>query len=122
MKLGTARVLAADQLLHRRHQAGSLTGNPDEQFAGQQGLGNRLPSIVTAFALALLTDRVLFVDDPWGRYFGMFLPTFDCSYTQSRRGVHQTQWPRAGTRALHWSPRPAPRAAGSIKRLLSYAM
>ncbi len=48
---------------------------------------------MTAFALALLTDRVLFVDDPRGRYFGIFWPTFDCSYTQSRRELHLTMRP-----------------------------
>ena len=42
---------------------------------------------MTAFALALLTDRVLFVDDAVGKFYGIFSPTFDCNYTQSRRGT-----------------------------------
>ena len=54
----------------------------------RQGLGNRLQALVTGFALALLTDRVLFVDDPYGRYFGIFKPTFDCNYTQTRRDAN----------------------------------
>jgi hypothetical protein len=58
-----------------------------------QGLGNRLPSLVTGFALALLTDRVLFVDDSQGKYFGIFWPTFDCNYTQSRREARQITTP-----------------------------
>ena len=52
-----------------------------------QGLGNRLPGLVTAFALALLTDRVLLVDDAVGKFYGLFLPAFDCNYTRSRRGL-----------------------------------
>jgi len=52
-----------------------------------QGLGNRLPGLVTAFALALLTDRVLLVDDAVGKYYGLFSPVFDCNYTWSRRGL-----------------------------------
>ena len=58
-------------------------------FGCQQGIGNRLPAIVTGFALALLTDRVLFVKDYSDRYFGIFSPTFDCNYTESRREAHQ---------------------------------
>ena len=52
-----------------------------------QGLGNRLPGLVTAFALALLTDRVLLIDDAVGKFYGLFSPAFDCNYTQGRRGL-----------------------------------
>ena len=68
--------------------AGLVCRNPEGRAVCQQGLGNRLPGLVTAFALALLTDRVLFVDDAVGGFYGIFSPTFDCNYTQSRRGAN----------------------------------
>ena len=66
---------------------GRTAKNPQEWAVYQQGLGNRLPGLVTAFALALLTDRALFVDDAAGKFYRIFSPTFDCNYTQSRRGA-----------------------------------
>ena len=82
-----SRCLPTDQL-----RPGCTRAAPPVLTSGsgcRQGLGNRLPSLVTGFALALLTDRVLLVDDSAGRYFGIFSPTFDCNYTQSRREARQ---------------------------------
>ena len=99
--LGIARGRAVARQRTTLHTMQAAFRSLMSDLAGRQGLGNRLPSIVTAFALALLTDRVLFVDDTNGRYFGMFWPTFNCSYTQSRREVLQIMAPG-------WIPRGAP--------------
>ena len=75
-----------------------------------QGLGNRLPGLVTAFALALLTDRVLLIDDAIGKFYGLFTPSFDCNYTHTRCGAGQlpaekrsllTRHALAGCQAMH---------------------
>ena len=43
--------------------------------------------LVTAFALALLTNRVFLIIDryPRIRYYAAYTPTFDCRYDETRR-------------------------------------
>ena len=48
------------------------------------GLGNRLPSLVTALAVAMLTDRVLLVSDAEDLFYIAFTPDFDCRATLMR--------------------------------------
>ncbi len=48
-------------------------------------MGNRLPGLVTAFALALVTGRILLIKDRDNDYFRAFSPALDCKLTNARR-------------------------------------
>ena len=48
-------------------------------------MGNRLPGLVTAFALALVTQRILLIKDKDNDFFRAFEPALDCKLTDSKR-------------------------------------
>ena len=60
---------------------------------GSRQMARLCAGLVTAFALALLIDRVFLINDPRNGYYAAFTPEFDCHYNASRCGLRQIYRP-----------------------------
>jgi hypothetical protein len=93
------------------------------------GLGNRLPGLATALAVAMLTDRALVVADINEVFFLAFAPQLDCEGTAARLGVLNDFPGRRQVRVCHATFFSASRLVGGqmcvgslLKRKVAYCL